>query len=215
MAERVANHSWARSAYLFLKTTLVGGLVFMVPIFVLAFLGTKAVKLLQRLGKPLAAVLPVDSTLWGLVVADVIAIVAVIIACFLGGLLARVSFAGRFVRKAEMGVLWRIPGYGFVKALTDSLDKRAAESTLRPVLIHFDDAAQLAFEVDRLPDGRRVIYIPSSPDPRAGSVMVMDADRVEPVPMTFLATLRSMRALGRGLGPLLNARPWPEKGPTT
>ena len=53
-------------------------------------------------------------------------------------------------------MLWRIPGYGFIKALTDSLDKRAAESALRPVLIHFDDSAQLGFEVDHLADGRRV-----------------------------------------------------------
>ena len=38
--------------------------------------------------------------------------------------------------------------------------------------------------------------------------MVMDADRVEDVPMTFMATLRSMRALGRGLGGCL---PGPHK----
>ena len=205
MSEAVVDHSWARGAYRFVKTTLIGGLVFLVPLVVLAFLGTKALGLLRRMAQPLATLLPVETTVWGVVVADAIAILAVIVACFLGGLLARASFADQFVKRAETGVLWRIPGYGFVKALTDSLDKRAAESTLRPVLIHFDDAAQLAFEVDRLPDGRRVIYIPSSPDPRAGSVMVMDGDRVEPVPMTFLVALRTMRALGRGAASYLSA----------
>ena len=97
-------------------------------------------------------------------------------------------------------MLWRIPGYGFIKALTDSLDKRAAESALRPVLIHFDDSAQLGFEVDHLADGRRVIYVPGSPDPRAGTVMVMDAARVEAVPMSFMVALRDLRSVGRGLG---------------
>jgi uncharacterized membrane protein len=214
MAEAVIGHSWARTAYRFVKTTLIGGLVFLVPVGVLAFLGTKAVKILRRLAKPLDAWLPLE-TVWGVVVADVMAVVVLVIACFLGGLLARASFADHFVKKAEVGILWRIPGYGFIKALTDSLDKRAAESTLKPVLIHFDDAAQLAFEVDRLADGRRVVYVPSSPDPRAGTIMVMDAARVEPVAMTYLAALRSMRALGRGMGSLLNAAPEPEKGPST
>jgi len=78
---------------------------------------------------------------------------------------------------AETGVLWRIPGYGFLKALTDSLDKEHGV-TLRPVLVRFDDYSQLAFEVDQLPDGRKVIYIPSAPNPRAGSVLVLDKDRV-------------------------------------
>ena len=39
-----------------------------------------------------------------------------ILACFLAGLLAHVSFASRFVKKAE-AALWRIPGYGLVKGL--------------------------------------------------------------------------------------------------
>ena len=58
--------------------------------------------------------------------------------------------------------------------------------------------------VDRLPDGRRVIYLPGAPDPRAGSVMVMDADRVEPVQTTFVRATAALRALGRGLGPTLS-----------
>lgn len=211
MAAGVLDRSWAQNAYRFVKTTLIGGVVFLAPIVVLAFLGTKAVGVLRRLAKPLDAWLPLERV-WGVVVADVLAVVALIVLCFVGGLLARASFAGRFVKKAEVGILWRLPGYGFVRALTDSLDKRAGESTLKPVLIHFDDSAQLAFEVDRLADGRRVIYVPSAPDPRAGMVMVMDANRVEPVEMTYLAALRTMRALGRGAGALLSAPPHPDKG---
>jgi uncharacterized membrane protein len=71
---------------------------------------------------------------------------------------------------------------------------------MRPVLVRFDDYSQLAFEVDQLSDGRKVIYIPSAPNPRAGSVLVLDADRVAPVNLSFLAAVRSLRALGRGVG---------------
>ncbi len=187
----------------FVKTTLMGGAVFLVPVTVLALLLAKVGDVLLRLAQPLAKRLPLD-TVWGMAVADAVLIVLAVLVCFLAGLLARVSFANRFVRKAEAGVLWRIPGYGFVKGLTDSLDKSPAAKGMVPVLIHFDDAAQLAFEVDHLPDGRRIIYLPGAPDPRAGSVLVMDADRVEPVQMTFVRATAALRALGRGLGPTLN-----------
>src|SRR4029079_10601846 len=113
-------------------------------------------------------------------------------------LVSRVSVSKRFVKKAETGVLWRIPGYGFIRALTDTLGKSTAASSLRPVLIHYDDSGQLACEFDRLADGRRVVYVPSAPDPRAGAVVVMDADRVEPVPRTFVAALRGPRSVGNG-----------------
>jgi uncharacterized membrane protein len=194
----------ARRALGFVKTTLLGGLVFLVPLFVLVVVVAKAVGILQRLAKPFARLLPIDS-IAGVVAADVIAILLLILACFGAGFLARVSLAKTFVKKAEAGLLWRIPGYGFLKGLTASLDKSAAESSMRPVLVHFDDCAQLAFEVDQLADGRRVVYIPSAPDPRAGTVLVMDKGRVEPLPMTFVAAISSFRALGRGVGPALSA----------
>jgi len=198
------GHEALASLFGFVKTTLFGGAVFLLPVTVIALLLAKVGAVLLRLAQPLAKRLPLD-TVWGVAVADVVLIVLAVLICFLAGLLARVSFANRVVRKAEAGVLWRIPGYGFVKGLTDSLDKSPAATSMVPVLVHFDDAAQLAFEVDRLPDGRRVIYLPGAPDPRAGSVLVMGADRVEPVHMTFVRATAALRALGRGLGPTLGS----------
>lgn len=199
MATANARRMGAHGLITFVKTTLVGGVVFLVPLLILVVLGAKAVALLQRMAQPLAARLPVN-TVFGVVVADFLVIALVVIACFAAGLVARVSVAHRFVEKAEAGVLWRIPGYGFVKGITESFDQRAAASCMRPVLAHLDDAAQLAFEVDTLPDGRSVVYVPSAPDPRAGSVLVLDRDRVEPVPTTFVGAVKMLRALGRGLG---------------
>jgi uncharacterized membrane protein len=199
MSSAAVKHPRAHRAFEFTKTTLVAGLVFLVPFVILAVVVVKVGGLLHRLAQPLADLLPVN-TIYGVVVVDVIAGVLLVLGCFLGGLLARFSFASRLVRQAESGVLLRIPGYAFLKGWTDSLEKGAAATGMRPVLVHFDDYAQLAFEVERLDDGRRVVYLPSAPNPRAGSVVVVDGDRVEPVPITFIAATRKLRELGRGLG---------------
>ncbi len=184
----------------FVKATLVGGVVFLVPVVVLLVLLSKAVGLLRRLAQPLADHLPLD-TVAGLVVADALVILLLVVACFLAGLLAHLSFASHFLKRAETGILWRVPGYGFIKALTESIDSRGGSSSgMRPVLIHFDDSAQLAFEIERLADGRCVVFVPSAPEPRGGSVSVMDPQRVEPLPISFAAAVRALRALGRGLG---------------
>jgi uncharacterized membrane protein len=193
----------ARHALGFLKTTLVGGLVFLVPAIALLVVVGKALAILRKLARPLTEHLPIH-TVFGVLAADVIVIALLVVLCFFGGLLARVSFARRLVGKAETGMLWRIPGYGLLKGLTDSFDKRTGTSSMHPVLVHSGGQSQLAFEVEQLDDGRRVIYVPSSPDPRAGSVLIVDPDRIEPVPMSFVSAITSLRALGRGMGSSLS-----------
>ena len=173
--------------------------------------------LLKRLAQPLEALLPLDPTgLWAFSGGRRPLIIAFLIfVCFLGGLLARSCRDPGPVKKAESGVLWRIPGYGFIKALTDSLDKRAAESALRPVLIHFDDSAQLGFEVDHLAaTGVASSTCRARRIPRAGAVMVMDAARVEAVPMSFIVALRDL-PLGRARAGADPAGPALAKGSVT
>lgn len=203
----IASVGTAGRALGFVRTTLIGGVVFLAPVIVLVVLAAKAGQFLHRLAAPLLRVLPVG-TIAGWVVVDAMVIMGVVLGCFLAGLIAHFSLATRFVAKAEANVLWRIPGYGIIKGLTDSLDPRAMPS-LRPVLVHFDDYAQVAFEVDRTTDGRRVIYLPSAPEPRTGAVVVMNADQVEPLPISFIAAVAAIRAVGHGLGPCLRPPPQP------
>jgi uncharacterized membrane protein len=197
VSDGTAKQSRLRRVVRYVKATVFGGFVFLVPLAVLAFVAVKSAPLLRRLARPFSGIIPMNS-LVGVLVADVLVVVMLLAACFVAGLLARLSLADRFIKRAESGLLWQIPGYDFLKTVIESVDPKGP-SKLRPVLIHFDDSAQLALEVDRLPDGRRIVYVPGSPQPRSGSVVVMDEDRVEPLPMTFMAALRSMRALGRGL----------------
>ncbi|HXJ20134.1 MAG TPA: hypothetical protein VMT03_07865 [Polyangia bacterium] len=194
----------ARRARTFVRTTLIGGVVLLAPLIVLVVLAVKAGRFLEKLAAPLLQAIP-TGTLAGRLVLDAIVAVGLLLGCFLAGLLARFSVANRLVAKAEANVLWRIPGYGMIKGLTSSLDPRAMPE-LRPVLVHFDDYSQVAFEVDRTADGRRVIYLPSAPEPRTGSVIVVDPHRVEPLPLSFVATVTAIRSVGHGVGRSLPAR---------
>jgi uncharacterized membrane protein len=191
-----------KALYDFLKSTLVGGLIFLLPLVVIVFVIGKALTLSMKVAEPMAGVLPVDSVA-GIALANVVGLVVIMLLCFVAGLAARNSLASSAVREAETRFLWKIPAYSFVKGITDSFGGDEGTATMKPVLAKLDDASQLAFEVERLDDGRVVVYVPGAPDPWSGGILVMTEDRIEPLPITMVAAVQNLRALGRGTTAIL------------
>jgi len=150
----------------FVLTTVIGGVLFLVPVVFLGMILTKAAGFMMVIAKPMAAWIPVDS-IGGVALANLIAIVAVIVLCFLAGLVARQALAGKVVKNLESKVLMKIPGYSMVKGIAGGFDASEKEG-LRPVALQLGTAERVGFEMQKLPDGRSVIYIPSVPSPWSG-----------------------------------------------
>ena len=187
----------------FLKTTLTGGIVFLLPVSVLLLILGKMHEVMVKLAAPLARWLPVD-TVAGIAKADLLAIIAVVVLCFVAGLLSRSRLASRLVESLESRVLHSIPGYAFIKGLTGGLAGGNDEDNLSPVLARFDDAWQVAFRVEDLSDGRVVLFVPGAPDPWSGSIVIMSEGRVQSLDHTMAAVVRNLRALGRRSSELLS-----------
>jgi uncharacterized membrane protein len=180
----------------FVKSTVVGGLVFLVPVIVLVYVVGKALIFAKKVAEPVSTHLPVG-TIVGVAVVDLIGLALIMAICFLAGLMARSSLARAVVNQAEDRFLWKLPVYGMVKGVTESIGEEGSES-LKPVLAKLDDAAQIAFEIERLSDGRVVVFLPGSPDAWSGSVMIMTEDRIEPLQASLVAAVQNLRARGRG-----------------
>jgi uncharacterized membrane protein len=188
--------------FVFVKTTVLGGAIFLVPVVVIIVVVAKALQYAMKVAAPLARFIPVDSV-GGIALANIIAGAGIVAVCFFAGLAARNSLASNFMREAETRFLWRIPGYGFVRGLADSFRGDNGGATMRPVLAKLDDAAQVAFEVERLDDGRVVVYMPGAPDPWSGAIMVMTEDRIESLPIKMVSAVQNLRMLGRGTRQIL------------
>jgi uncharacterized membrane protein len=187
----------------FSKTTLIGGLVFLVPLIVIIVVIGKAVQLIGKITQPLAALIPIDS-IAGVAITNLIATTAIVLLCFLAGLAARITLASEFIRASERRFLSRLPGYTLLKAFVDSIvDSDGGGMSMRPVLIKLDDSSQIAFEVEHLTDGRVVTYVPAAPNPWSGSVLVLEADRVEPLPINTRTAMQNIRMAGRGTNEFL------------
>ncbi len=71
----------------FLKATLIGGVAFLVPIVVLLMVLGKAFELMSRLAAPVQRFVPLES-IGGIAVADLVAVLAMVLVCLLAGLFA-------------------------------------------------------------------------------------------------------------------------------
>lgn len=181
----------------FIKTTVLGGIFFIVPVVIFIAIIGKALAITNKIAKPLAEQLVVDS-IGDVAVVHLIALVILVFVCFVAGLAAKTSIARKLVQSLETNVLDKIPAYELLKAKTQSALTPEETEGLRPVITRFDDSWQLALEIERFADGKVVVFLPGSPDPWSGSVCVVTADRVTSLDATVKTATKLMKRLGRG-----------------
>lgn len=181
----------------FFKTTVLGGIVFLVPIVIFIAIVDKALQLTGKLAQPVAAALPVD-TFGGVAIAELVALAIVVVVCFLAGLAARSPAAKRAVNSLEANVLDHVPAYALMKAKAGSVLTPDDTRDLAPVLVRFDDSWQLGFEVESLDGEKCLVYLPGAPDPWSGSVCAVARDRVTPLDVTIKDASNLMKRLGKG-----------------
>ncbi len=181
----------------FVKATVVGGLVFLVPlVIVIAVLG-KAFQVMLLLAKPLGALIRIDSV-GDIAVVNLLAVVILVVLCFLAGLAAKSSLGKSTFQVLDAKLLMLFPGYAFVKGFSDTAVGENDQQALIPILAKLDDATHLAFEVDRTDRDLVVVFLPGSPNPWSGNVAYMTPDRVERLDMSLPEAVKCLRRLGRG-----------------
>ena len=189
-----------------IRTTLKGGLVFLLPIGFLALVLAKAFEVVLKVSRPIAEQLPVEGFA-GVLLVNLLAVFILVLVCLFAGLLANLPWIRSKVSRLEDLLLANIPVYSFADGMMRSV--AAAESqaaNLVPVLAHFDDNTQLGFEVERTARGAVVVYLPGSPNPWSGTTIFMPQDRVEPLDIKTHEAIKLIRVLGRGTDQTLGSR---------
>ena len=180
----------------FIKTTILGGILFLVPIIIFMAVIGKALEFSNLIAVPLAEGLSVDSV-GGFAMVHTLAVAILIAFCFVAGLAAKTTIAKNLITSLETNILDKIPAYELLKAKTQSTLSPEEAEGLRPAITRFDDSWQIVFEIERLPDGKVVIFLPGAPDPWSGSVSVVTGDRVTPLDITMKSAVTLMKRIGR------------------
>ena len=186
----------------FLKPTLIGGLIFLIPFVVIVAVIGKALTVMVIFAEPFAKLLPFE-TVAGIAIVNILELLALILICFFAGLLADSSLGRRAFTWLDVKLMAMIPGYAFVKGLAGSIEQENEKKGLLPVLVKLDDQAQVGFEIERLANGLVVVFLPSSPDVWSGAVVYIMEERIEMLDADFATVSKTLRTLGRGSNQLI------------
>jgi uncharacterized membrane protein len=184
----------------FVTSTLVGGLLIVVPVYLAVLLLLKGMKSVGTLVRPFAALLPE----W-IPAERFLSLLLVLVLCCLVGAAVRTK-KGRAVReRLEVALFGRLPGYGLIKSLTQRLTGDSEETAWTPALVELEDALVPAFIIETLDDGRFTVFVPSVPTPLAGAVYVLTPERVHILDVPFTQAIKSVSRWGSGSGDLVAA----------
>lgn len=184
----------------FVTSTLIGGLMFVVPVYLAVLLLLKGMKSAATLVRPLTVLLP-D---W-IPAERLLSLLLVLTICFLVGFALRTR-SGRAVReRLEVVFFGRLPGYSLIRSLTQRMAGDSSDSAWTPALIEIEEALVPGFVIETLEDGRFTVFIPSVPTPLAGAVYVLNPDRVHIVDVPFTQAVKSISRWGSGSRELVAA----------
>jgi uncharacterized membrane protein len=190
----------------FLKATIVGGALYLVPIVIILIVLGKVHVVASKLVAPIAEELQLHDV-GGINAARLLGIVAIVLLCFAAGLFARTRVAQGFVGWLESALLSNLPGYSLVSTLgADIAGTADRHSDLKVVLARIEDAWQLALLVERVDATHAAVFVPGAPDPKSGSVYLMTDDRFKLVDVSISQAMKCIKGLGIGSRALLAGR---------
>ena len=180
-----------------MRTTILGGVLFLAPFALFVILLSKVFEISLKVVAPIDKLMPVE-TLLGVATLNILAIVLILLVCYIAGLLGKRAFFGQRMQKFDGFLVDMIPGYAVFKTMVGSASsEEGLDSILKPVLVRFDDYEQIAFLTEK---GEResTLFLPGSPSAWSGSTVIATNERITPLDLPAYQTTRLLRTFGRG-----------------
>lgn len=177
----------------FLKSTVVGGLLVIMPLGLMAMVAAKALLLIAPAAETVSGRLP-ELFRFPLLTG----ILLLVFVCFAAGLLAQTASAQRAGTFLEGSVLIRIPGYSMLRSLTNRIGNIEDSDRFASAFVTIEDSLVPAFVIETHEDGRYTVFVPSAPTPAVGTIYVMNPDRVHLVDAKFMDTISCVSSFGTG-----------------
>ncbi len=188
----------------FIKTTILGGLVVILPTVILIMLVKWLFGLVQGITNPIAGKIFPDTVgqYWGMV----LALLVILGLCFLVGILVRTQLGKWLYGVLESSFMKRIPGYTLIKETVAQFlgAKKSPFSSVALVQL-FDNATMVtSFVTDEHTDGSFTVFVPTGPNPTSGNIYHVRAEQVHLVQVSVEDTMRSILSCGAGSSVLID-----------
>ena len=189
----------------FLKATLIGGLLFLLPAMLIAFLLGSAVRMATKVSQPVSNMLELDrlGSVGGMGAATLLAIVVLVVVSFAAGVVARTRPGRSLSQWFEDSLLSSLPQYRLVKSVAEGMMHLETSTALKPALVSIEEGWQIGYELERLDNGWVAVFLPQAPTPMSGNVMYFPEARVRPLGITLVQAMAVVKKIGVGSGDAL------------
>ena len=190
----------------FLKTTLVGGVLFLLPLAIVLMILAYALRLASTVAQPISDGL--DLQRWGGVAGigavTLLSALVLLLLAFAAGLAARTWMGERVTRWFEASLLGRLPQYQMLKSMAEGLAQLESAKGIKPALISIEGGWQIGYLLEPLENGWSSVFLPQAPTPMSGNIMYFPADRVRPLDITMVDAMAIIKRIGVGSGAVLH-----------
>ena len=183
----------------FLKTTIVGGVLFLLPVAMVLLILGYAMRLAAKVAQPISDKLGLDQLgdFSGIGAVTVLAVLVLIVVSFAAGIVARTDLGERISRWFENSLLGGLPQYQLLKSMAEGL-AQVESSSLKPALVSIEDGWQLGYLLETLENGWVAVFLPQAPTPMSGNVMYLPAERVRQLDITMIQAMTLVKHIGVG-----------------
>ncbi|MEM8873069.1 MAG: DUF502 domain-containing protein [Planctomycetota bacterium] len=200
----------------FVRTSVLGGLVVLLPVGVLLIVFNWVYGSLRDLLKPVTdqvarqirESLPTSIYSWAVDFAAFLIVLSVMVAiCFLTGVLLKTALGRWFHNRIEEYVLKLAPGYNLVKETVLQFfgDKPSPFKTVAFVRIFGNDTPTMvtAFVTERHSNGWFTVFVPTGPNPTSGQIFHVPGECVAILDEKVEDVMRSVISCGAGSDKLM------------
>lgn len=191
----------------FLVTTILGGVVVILPMAILYIAARFLFNVLAGNLRPLVHWLGLDIMGQGWMV-DILAIVLMLVFCFVVGLVVRTQMGLKLFAYFERNWLEKIPFYASVKETIQQFAGNKNYEMMQVVLVDaFDNGGFMTgFVTDRTEEHDMVtIFVPTGPNPTNGLIFHLPEDKVLYVDMKPEVAMKSIVSVGAGSSKLFQS----------
>lgn len=184
-----------KSAMIFIRATLTGGILFLIPVVLTLVILNKARVMILKLSAPLTRKMP--DIILGLDGSNLLAIVMIILFCFVAGLIFRSDAVRSRIEKWEDNFLSYMPGYTMIKSIASDIAGDSHDHNMKTVLVKGEEGWNLGFLVEK-DEKHCAVFLPEAPRHDSGEIKIVKSELVKIIEVPTNKAARSIQRYGRG-----------------
>ncbi len=161
------------------KTNVIYGLIILIPLTIIVLIIVKIVEILDGLAVSLGI-----QSVAGVGIAIIMALILLILSCFVIGVFVRTRIGSWSHEKLENAGLKRLPGYQIISNILKGFAENNSSYPAAMVQLYGPGTAVLGFIMEESDSASVTVFVPTTPVITIGNIYIVDRERVTRLDVT-------------------------------